>query len=297
MLTTVSMSYPYANVYKMLRALTSPHMEMAKRVDVFGDETTDEYSQRQSYVMKTSQSNAIQAVYELLGIPYEMRTESISVLSAMEKMPAAKVLQPGDQLLQVDGVPITDLDSMLNYIATKEIGEEIEIHFRRGDKELETVIPLVELDSAPDEPASAKPRPGIGIYLAVVQSIAAADENKQVNLKVENIGGPSAGLMFALEIYNLLTEEDITKGYRIAGTGQINPAGEVGVIGGIQYKIVAAEREEADLFFAPKDRHPILNYTLAAEKAKEIKTDMKIVPVGTLQEALDYLKQLPPKQE
>ncbi|MFP3361706.1 S16 family serine protease, partial [Planococcus sp. SIMBA_143] len=72
-----------------------------------------------------------------------------------------------------------------------------------------------------------------------------------IKINTDEIGGPSAGLMFSLEIYNQLTEEDWTKGYEIAGTGTINDEGEVGPIGGIKQKIVAADGSGAEIFFAP----------------------------------------------
>jgi PDZ domain-containing protein len=106
--------------------------------------------------------------------------------------------------------------------------------------------------------------------------------------------------MFSLEMYAQLTGTDVTKGYRIAGTGTITPQGEVGVIGGIQHKIVAADREHADIFFAPKDwKGPkgtsIPNYTDAANEAKKIGSKMKVVPVATMDDALQYLAGLTPK--
>ena len=75
----------------------------------------------------------------------------------------------------------------------------------------------------------------------------------KVKIKTESIGGPSAGLMFSLEIYNQLTKNDLTKGHSIAGTGTIDPDGTVGRIGGIDKKVVAADNEGAEIFFAPDD--------------------------------------------
>ena len=76
----------------------------------------------------------------------------------------------------------------------------------------------------------------------------------KVTVKTDEIGGPSAGFMFSLEIYNQLTEEDLTKGYQIAGTGTIDADGTVGPIGGIEQKIVAADKAGAEFFFAPNEK-------------------------------------------
>ncbi|MMZ64946.1 Lon protease [compost metagenome] len=91
-------------------------------------------------------------------------------------------------------------------------------------------------------------------------------------------------MIFTLEIYNQLTPGDLSKGYRIAGTGTIDQDGNVGEIGGIVHKIVAADRKGADLFFVPEG-----NYEAALGKAQAIGTRMELVPVRTLQDALDYL--------
>lgn len=108
--------------------------------------------------------------------------------------------------------------------------------------------------------------------------------------------------MFSLEIYNQLTKNDLTKGHSIAGTGTIDPDGTVGRIGGIDKKVVAADNEGAEIFFAPDDEitpemkkaYPNIqsNYKEAVKAAKDIGTKMKIVPVKTFDDALNYLKAL-----
>ncbi|MCK9906873.1 hypothetical protein MXD63_43635, partial [Frankia sp. Cpl3] len=97
----------------------------------------------------------------------------------------------------------------------------------------------------------------------------------------QGIGGPSAGLMFTLEIYDQLnTELDVTRGYRVAGTGTISADGTVGRIGGINHKIVAADKAGAEIFFAPDDAEgEISNYQEAMATAKRIGTKMRVVPV------------------
>ena len=100
-------------------------------------------------------------------------------------------------------------------------------------------------------------------------------------------------MLFRSEIYDQLTEEDITKGYQIAGTGEIDYDGNVYRIGGIDKKIVAAERKGIDIFFAPSENgRPNSNYQEALQIAKEINSDMEIVPVNTFKDALKYLNNL-----
>src|SRR5690625_5386349 len=111
-----------------------------------------------------------------------------------------------------------------------------------------------------------------------------------------NIGGPSAGLMFSLEMYDQLTEEDITKGYKIAGTGEIDYEGNIHRIGGIDKKVVAAHRAGIDLFFAPSENGKSdSNYIVAKHTAESLDTDMEIIPVETFDDALEYLDEMDPK--
>jgi PDZ domain-containing protein len=107
-----------------------------------------------------------------------------------------------------------------------------------------------------------------------------------------NIGGPSGGLLQALSIYNMLVEEDITKGYKIAGTGTIDHEGNVGSIGGIRQKIATAYINGVDIYFVPPTN--TTNYWEAMTACEEfgIETEGWLIPVATLEEAISYLEGL-----
>lgn len=135
---------------------------------------------------------------------------------------------------------------------------------------------------------------GIGITLVDDKEIIT---NPKVTVNTDEIGGPSAGLMFTLEIYNQLMEEDFTRGYRIAGTGTIDSKGNVGPIGGIDQKVVAADKAGAEIFFAPNEKGKSgSNYRVAVKTARDIDTKMKIVPVDVFDDAVNYLQKLPKKE-
>lgn len=102
--------------------------------------------------------------------------------------------------------------------------------------------------------------------------------------------------MFSLEVYKQLQNRDITKGYKIAGTGTISQDGKVGQIGGIREKITAVDKADIDIFFCPKDIEPTdTNEKTVMEEAEKYGYDVKIVPVETLEEAIKFLEKLPPK--
>jgi PDZ domain-containing protein len=140
----------------------------------------------------------------------------------------------------------------------------------------------LSIELIPPGSADGAPRIGISIETAGL----AYDLPFPVQITPKKIaGGPSAGLMFTLTVYDLLTEEDLTGGRKIAGTGTIDINGNVGPIGGVQQKVAAAERAGAEYFLCPAQ-----NYADAVAVAKEI----EVVQVTTAEEAIEFLKSLPP---
>ncbi|MDQ0899857.1 MULTISPECIES: SepM family pheromone-processing serine protease [unclassified Paenibacillus] len=297
MLTTVRVAD--ANMVNYLIGLVHPYEEIQPKTSVLRKgESEQEYSQRQEYVMLTSQASAIQAAYTQAKIPFHINHEGVMVLQTLPGLSGEKVLKPGDVLLKAGDKEVKVAQDLLDSLKGKKAGETIVITYSRKQVEQQATLTLGALPKQEGE--QGEPRAGIGVVPADMQAVKADQEDQQVSIKAGEIGGPSAGLMFSLEIYNQLVEDDITKGYRIAGTGTIESDGTVGPIGGIQHKIIAADREKADYFFAPKDMTykdgtKIENYTAAVERANQIKTKMKIVEIGTMEDALKFLAALPPK--
>ncbi|NHN28426.1 YlbL family protein [Paenibacillus agricola] len=300
MLTTVRVSD--ASVFSYVMSFFRPYDEIRKKTELLRkDESEQEYSQRQEVNMLSSQSSALQAAYHKLGIPYKIMNDGVVIVQVYKGFPAHEVLQAGDYIVKVEDTPVEQSQELQKLLQSKKAGDTVAISYKRKQITRVAQIPLALLPL--DEGASpVKPeerRAGLGVVPATVQSIKTDDETKQVTIKAGDIGGPSAGLMFSLEIINQLLPEDITKGYKIAGTGTIDEKGVVGVIGGIQHKIIAADKVGADFFFAPKDvvtsAGSFPNYTDAMKRAEEIHTPMKIVPVGTLDDAIQYLSALPAK--
>ncbi|MEB3101210.1 SepM family pheromone-processing serine protease [Ferviditalea candida] len=308
MLTTVRMTY--ANAISYVLALMDSNADILNKNQLFrSGESQSDYTKRQEFVMTNSQSNAIEAAYKKAGVPFHTEYEGIVVLQTLQGFPAEQALQAGDRILEVNGTAVHRTEALLDLLKTYHVGDRVSVTYLRGDKEKTARIALGDLSKSGQGNSSATnggkqpaPHPGLGIAPADLVHVQADDPGKQVTVNAGDIGGPSAGLMFSLEIYNRLVPEDITKGYRIAGTGEIDPQGNVGVIGGIRHKIVAADREGAEIFFSPKDLvfdnskyPPILNYSDAVDQARKIHSGMKVVPVKTMDDALNYLRNLPPK--
>lgn len=281
MLTTVRMGR--ANIYAYVAAKFSKYQELYPVEEIRSEnETEEEYNVRQLHLMATSKLAAIETAYKKAGIPIHYHYNGVYVLNVLPDMPAHGKLQAGDRIFKVDGKEFKSSDEFISMVSNKQEGSEITLTFERQDKTKETSIALKTLKETG--------KPGVGITLVDDKEI---EVEPAVNIDSEEIGGPSAGLMFSLEIYNQLIKEDLTGGYKIAGTGTINSEGTVGRIGGIEQKIVAADKAGAEIFLAPNEKGAEdSNYKAAVATARDIKTDMKIVPVETFDDAVEYLRSL-----
>ncbi len=259
-------------------------------------EDDEEYNIRQLKLMSDSQFNAKYVAFQRAGLETKIHFNGVFVLNVLDGGASDGLLKAGDEITKVDGTEISNQQMLVDLLSTKQIGDKVTIQLLRNQKEQEETITLKEI------PQTEQKKAGLGITYAESKSI---ETNPSVTMHTEDIGGPSAGLMFTLEILNQLLDEDLTKGYAVAGTGEMLIDGTVGRIGGIDYKIIAADRDGMEIFFAPDDeistemkaKYPELesNYATAVKTAKEIGTKMKIVPVKTVDDAIAYLKQLKAK--
>ncbi len=295
MLTTVRMGK--ANIFAYIVASLSKYEHIYPVDEIRSPhETDEEYNIRQLQLMADSQNNAVEVAFEKSGKPYEFQYNGIYVLSIYPSMPAEDVLKAGDRITKIDDQAFQSSKEFISYVEGKKSGDQVAITFKRNGKTETAEVPLQEF---PD----MKDKVGLGITLTDDKKIIT---NPKVKLKTEDIGGPSAGLMFSLEIYDQLTKGDLTKGHDIAGTGTISEDGTVGRIGGIEQKVVAADKAGAEYFLAPdetitkemKKEYPDLesNYKGAVRTAKDIDTSMKIIPVKSFDEAIAFLQTLKAKK-
>lgn len=251
-------------------------------------ESDEEYNVRQLKMMEDSQVNALQVAFDIAGKPYEVVNNGVYVMTVLEGGAADGVLEAGDRVISVDGNKFSTQEELIEYLGSQEKGQRVELVYERENREITDAVELAPLPTDPE-------RIGIGIAFVENKEITTDPE---VAIDSDKIGGPSAGLMFTLEILNRLLDEDITKGYDIAGTGTMESDGTVGRIGGIDQKVIAADNQEIEIFFAPDDvteGATESNYELAKMTAEKIGTDMEVVPVKTIEDALAYLKKLQPK--
>lgn len=258
-------------------------------------ENDKEYNIRQKKLMSDSQFNAITIAFSKADIPVDITYDGVFIVSVLKGGASDGKLEAGDKIRIVDGVQLNEAGQFASSISGKSGGDKVTVTVERDEKLMDVEIILREI------PESGG-RIGLGVEFQEDRELTT---DPKVDIHTADIGGPSAGLMFTLEIMNQLLDEDITKGYNIAGTGEMLSDGTVGRIGGADFKIMAADREGVEIFFAPDDHLPdevrkknpgiMTNYEEAVKTAEKIGTKMKIVPVTTIDDALDYLKHLEEK--
>ncbi|MFW5988553.1 MAG: PDZ domain-containing protein, partial [bacterium] len=181
-------------------------------------------------------------------------------------------LKPDDIIIEIDGRSVKFATDAQKLIRKHKIGGKVNITVLRNDNKKKFTIKTVEMQN---EPGKAS----IGILITTEN--LQFEFPREVNFKTENIIGPSAGGMFALEIYNQLISDDITGGKKIAGTGTISSEGKIGMIDGVKQKVIAAEKVNADIFICPEDNF---------EKAKKTARKIKVFSVKTFDDIINVLK-------
>jgi PDZ domain-containing protein len=201
---------------------------------IFPSGVTKEQSQQESAVaMTTSQENAVAAALKELGIAFEQK---LQVAGIPDDSASKGKIQEGDVLVSVGGNPVTALSVIQQELAAGN-GKPVSVVVERNGSQLPVTV----------TPAKSQ----TGRYLLGVALQYKFTFPFDVKISLDKVGGPSAGMMFALGIVDTVTPGDLTGGQHIAGTGTITPDGAVGPIGGIGQKMVGARSGGATLFLAP----------------------------------------------
>jgi Lon-like protease len=228
-------------------------------------ETTQQVDQRNAEQFSASETNAETAALSQLEVPTRA-----TVGELVDGSPAAAVLQKDDTLVAIDGTPLTTPQSVSDALVHTTPGQTVQVTYRRGDAE--QTVPIT-LATSPDRPQG---------MLGVQPGIQPAQGT--ITISLGDVGGPSAGLMFALAVVDKMTPGELNGGRFVAGTGTIDQAGTVGAIGGIPFKMKAARDAGAVTFLVPADN--------CAEAAANAPDGLQLVRVTTLASAIDALDAL-----
>ncbi|WP_342766627.1 YlbL family protein [Xylanimonas oleitrophica] len=267
-LTTVSVGGgPVSNVYAgdVLAAWASPARAALPVEAVFPAGVTQEQQREESAAqMTSSQENATAAALTELG--YDVPA-TLTVAGTPEGSGAAGVVEEGDVVRSLDGRPVATHADLLGELDQVTPGDDVVLGVERDGRPQDLTITTTDGGS----------RAALGILVS-----SQYDFPIDVSIRIEDIGGPSAGMMFALAIIDVLTPEDELQGQVVAGTGTMDVDGAVGPIGGIEQKLRGAVRDGAAWFLAPADNCP--------QVVGEVPEGLRVVRVATLAEARDAVE-------
>ena len=236
--------------------------------------TPQELSEISMQNMKTSENVAIAVALNLLDYEIETQGDGVLVVGIMDDSPVAGKLLKEDLIISINNEVIKSTTEFISLLRTYEIGDMVSIGLIRNDKEMSIQTKLIEHIDYENEP--------------MVGFLASTPNQRfvfpiSVDIDTGNVGGPSAGLMMALNVYNSLTEYDITKGIKVAGTGTIEIDGSVGPVGGVKQKVIAAKNAGANLILVPT-----ANFD---DVQSYIDEDTSIDSVDTFNEALNLISE------
>jgi Lon-like protease len=220
--------------------------------------------------MSRSQQVAAAVALRHLGYDVDARPTGAFVAQVLPDTPAAGRVHPSDVIVAVDGERVRELEELRSRIAAAGVGATLEIGLRRGEQDLTVRVETVESELE-------EGRPVIGV---LVEQEADIELPVEVTIDAGNVGGPSAGLAFALALVDRLGD-DVTHGLRVAVTGELNLDGSVSPVGGLAQKTIGARRTGMDVFLVPAGEN--------AEIARRHAHGLRVVPVRTFQQALQAL--------
>ena len=259
------------NIFAALRAWLTPHEAVVPQEELFvPGQTQQQVVQQDTQQMTSSQQTSTAAALCVLKIKFQV-VDTVAVVA--KGLPADGVLRRGDVITAVDGKPVTCKASAASLIRARTPGDPVTLTIARtaGGHRVSRQIHL--------KTADVQGTPVVGVRVA---------ENYvfpfNVRIRVGDIGGPSAGLMFALGIVDKLTPGNLTGGRFVAGTGEISADGTVGAIGGIQQKMAGARQAGATLFLTPAAN--------CADTAGAVPAGMRLVKVRNLAGAVSALHAL-----
>jgi PDZ domain-containing protein len=230
-------------------------------------QTTEQRNEESAAMMVDSQKEATAAALTELG--YDVDPQ-LTVYSFTKDAASAGVLEEGDVIIAAEGTPVAGASELREIVNAGE-GDPIELTIERdGEEQTVSVTPK---ESEVD---------GETLWLLGITLTNDFDFPIDVTIQLNNVGGPSAGMMFALGIIDTLTPDELNGGETIAGTGTIDAAGVVGPIGGIRQKMWGAVGAGADVFLAPEDN--------CDEVVGHVPAGLRVFSVGTLDDALDVLE-------
>lgn len=266
LLTTVNVSR--LNAFESVVAWLDPQADVIPEREIIPPGQSDvEYERESRSEMDQSKVAAVAVALELLTDYPEEHGQGVVVQAVLPHTPAEGRLFPGDLITHVNAAPLADLAELRLAIEAAADGGSVQLRVR-------------PVEGGDTSTVDVRPTRVEGVDRPVIGIAAVANFPFDVDIQSGTIGGPSAGLMWAVGVLEALTPEDLTGGRAIAGTGTVALDGRVGPIGAVRMKVIGAEEAGADAFLVPRE-------DMAA--ARSAANDIELVPVTSVEEALRYL--------
>jgi Lon-like protease len=277
----------HINLWSLLQAKLDPDIDLVKQSEITGDRSQHETDLQDVCDMAQSQDSARVAALRALGykvpvlrglqtasLPHTFSTSGKNGTTVQHDLFAWKVLQPCDQIVSADGHELQQPNDLSKIVKARHAGSTVELGITRGGKPMTVTAKVVQ---GPESPI-------IGVNLALRYKIPV-----DINVNTNDISGPSAGLAITLAIIDALTPGELTGGKRVAITGTIDPEGNVGEIGGLPQKALAARNAHAQIFIVPHCSDDACRKDVATAR-KRIGKNVEMAEVSTLAEALKVLR-------
>lgn len=275
--TEGSLNMSYVSLVKgtlpmILLSYIIPNWDLVKSSEITApDESVDELLELEKLYMQSSIDNATILAYEKAGKELNITREVNNIVYISDD--ADTDLEIYDELLTADGIEVNDVVELREIVNSKNEGDTITFLVNRNGKEKECSAKIYNTED------------GLKVGVSFLTTYE-YETNPEISVATKaSESGSSGGLMLTLAIYNAITDEDITKGRTVVGTGTISLDGTVGAIDGVKYKILGAVKSDAEIFLCPME-----NYEEALSVKDEFNLDIEIHGVATFDEALEYLK-------
>ena len=254
--------------YEALLDMANRDVQLVPRDRLYpGDQDSEEVDEENAGLMDRSKETA--TIVALREVGYDIQPSGVQVTQVVAGAPADGRLRPGDKILAADGRAVDSTEDLRKVITSHKPGERVDFRIKRDKDERAVSVEVQEMEG--------EPRVGIllrDLFPELPVKVSIETEN--------NIGGPSAGLMFTLSIIDKLTREDLTGGRRIAGTGAIALDGSVLPVGSVDEKLISVHRLGVTTFLIPAEN--------CAAVRGQVPDGVRLVKVSKVDDALRFLR-------
>ena len=290
----VTVTSPSQSVLSWFAGRNDPAIDFLTEEDKFGVRTPTQRREINLQLMRTAEQEAQYVALTTLGYDVEITPGEVIVRDVIcktpgddgdcaEWFPSDEQIDPADLILEADGVALGSVEDLSAVLEDKEPGDTVDLLIDRPGEGQQEVT--VELSASPDDPD----RTIIGFFPFDTRAITLPFE---VDIRTDDIGGPSAGLAFTLAMIDELSPGDLTGPQEVAVTGTISLDGSVGAIGGLTQKVSAVHQNGIKVFLVPASQAELDDPERLQRLEDAGRGEVEIIPVATLDEALAVLEEL-----